>query len=59
MEPENRLVARTLERRWEEALAAETGLREEHARFLAHEPARLTATEHEAIRRLAEDVPAL
>src|SRR4051794_10256065 len=33
VEPENRLVARTLEQRWEAALAAEAGLREEHARF--------------------------
>jgi DNA invertase Pin-like site-specific DNA recombinase len=59
VEPENRLVARTLEKRWEDALAAETKLQDEHARFLAREPARLTASEHEAIRRLAEDVPAL
>jgi DNA invertase Pin-like site-specific DNA recombinase len=59
VEPENRLVARTLERRWEEALAAETKLQDEHARFLAREPAHLTTSEQEAIRRLAEDVPAL
>jgi Recombinase zinc beta ribbon domain len=59
VEPENRLVARTLERRWEEALAAETKLQDEHARFLAREPAHLTASEQGAIRRLAEDVPAL
>ena len=59
VEPENRLVARTLEQRWESALAAEAGLREEHARFLAREPARLTATDREAIRGLAGDVPAL
>jgi excisionase family DNA binding protein len=59
VEPENRLVARTLEQRWEAALAAEAGLREEHARFLAREPARLTAADREAVRRLAEDVPAL
>jgi excisionase family DNA binding protein len=59
VEPENRLVARTLEQRWESALAAEAGLREEHARFLAREPARLTAADHEAIRGLAEDIPTL
>ena len=35
VEPENRLVARTLEQRWETALAAEAELQEEQARFLA------------------------
>ncbi len=59
VEPENRLVARTLEQRWEAALAAEAGLREEQARFLAREPAPLTAADRDAIRGLAEDVPAL
>ena len=59
VEPENRLVARTLEQRWEAALAAEAGLREEHARFLAREPPQLTAADREAIRALAEDIPAL
>lgn len=33
--PENRLVARTLERDWEAALAAEQALEAEHARALA------------------------
>ena len=59
VEPENRLVARTLEQRWEAALAAEAGLREEHARFVAREPPRLTPADREAIRALAEDIPAL
>lgn len=59
VEPENRLVARTLEQRWEAALAAEAKLRDEHARFAARTPARLTPAEQEAIRRLAGDVPAL
>jgi DNA invertase Pin-like site-specific DNA recombinase len=59
VEPENRLVARSLEQRWEEALTAETKLQEEHARFLAREPPRLTTSDRETIRQLAEDVPAL
>jgi len=54
-----RLVARTLERDWEAALAAERALEAEHARDLAREPARLRAEELDAIRRLAEDIPAL
>ncbi|WP_284347523.1 zinc ribbon domain-containing protein [Rhodovastum atsumiense] len=59
VDPENRLVARTLERDWETALAAEQALQAEHDRELARQPARLQATEMEAIRHLAEDVPAL
>ncbi|HVI36132.1 MAG TPA: recombinase family protein, partial [Gaiellales bacterium] len=59
VEPENRIVARTLEQRWEAALAAAAELREEHARFLAHEPAQLTTADREAIRALAEDIPTL
>jgi uncharacterized protein YndB with AHSA1/START domain len=59
VEPENRLVARTLERRWEEALLAETRLAEEHVRFLERRPARLTGAERAAIERLTADVPAI
>jgi len=59
VEPENRLVARTLEQRWEVALAAEAGLREEQARLLAREPPQLTPADREAIRTLAEDIPGL
>src|SRR5690606_3961054 len=59
VEPENRLVARTLEREWEEALAAEARVQADHARFLARRPLPLDAAEREAIRQLAEDIPAL
>jgi DNA invertase Pin-like site-specific DNA recombinase len=59
VEPENRLVARTLERQWEEALAAQETLQAEHRRFLREQPATLSAPEREAIRRLAQDIPAL
>jgi len=59
VDPDMRLVARTLERDWEAALAAEEALKVEQARELAREPARLGAQEIDAIRRLAEDVPAL
>lgn len=58
-EPENRLVVRSLERRWEDALAAETRLQEEHRRFLAREPIQLSPGDRDAIRRLSEDVPGL
>jgi len=59
VEPEHRLVARTLERQWEAALAAEATVHAEHARFLAQQPVPLSGQEREAIRRLAADIPAL
>ena len=41
VEPENRLVARTLEQRWEEALLAQRALEEEYDRFRREQPVRL------------------
>jgi hypothetical protein len=57
VEPENRLVARTLERQWEEALAAQEALQADYRRFLVDQPMTLSAPEREAIRRLAQDIP--
>jgi DNA invertase Pin-like site-specific DNA recombinase len=59
VEPENRLVARTLEKRWEAALAEHDRLLAENAREEERTPDRLSSTERDAIRALAEDVPAL
>jgi hypothetical protein len=59
VEPENRLVARTLERQWEEALAAELKLQREYEAFQARQPATLSVEEHASIARLASDLPAL
>jgi len=59
VEPEHRLVARTLERQWEAALAAEETLTADYHRFLATQPVTLSATERDAIRQLASDIPAL
>jgi DNA invertase Pin-like site-specific DNA recombinase len=59
VDPGNRLVARTLERDWEDALAAEQALREEQQRVLAEEPEHLTDADRDAIRQLAQDIPAL
>jgi DNA invertase Pin-like site-specific DNA recombinase len=59
VEPENRLVARTLEKRWEAALAEHSRLLAEQAREDARVPDHLTSAEREAIRALADDVPAL
>src|SRR5205807_6099246 len=59
VEPEHRLVARTLEHAWEEKLAAQQQLEEEYHRFVQHKPRLLSEAEREAIRRLATDIPAL
>ena len=54
VEPENRLVARTLEGNWEGALQNERALREEYDRFLRHRPQPLGKQEEEHIAALAE-----
>ncbi len=58
-EPENRLVARSLERRWEEALAEVQRLEIEYERFTRSQPRLLEESDRAQIRRLAEEVPAL
>lgn len=59
VEPENRLVARTLEGQWEEKLQAARALEEEYHRQQQNLPRHLTAAERETIRQLAQDVPRL
>ncbi len=59
VEPENRLVARELERRWEEALKEQRRLEEEYARFGRDQPRGLLECEREYIRLLSQDLPAL
>jgi hypothetical protein len=59
VEPENRLVARTLEHQWEDKLAVQQQLEEAYHRFLREQPRTLSEAERTAIRRLATDIPAL
>jgi len=59
VDPENRLVAGTLEKQWEEALQKERHLQEDHDRFTREVSPELTAEEKSRIRDLAGDVPAL
>jgi DNA invertase Pin-like site-specific DNA recombinase len=59
VEPENRLVARQLEKDWEAALAERQRLSEEYDRFTAARPRTLTAVERDQIRALAADLPAV
>jgi DNA invertase Pin-like site-specific DNA recombinase len=58
-EPENRLVARQLEKEWEAALAERQRLGEEYDRFTASRPRTLTPAERSQIRALAGDIPAI
>jgi DNA invertase Pin-like site-specific DNA recombinase len=58
-EPENRLVARTLERDWEAALAEQVRLTAEHERFRRERPQSPNPAELAAIRQLTTDLPAL
>jgi hypothetical protein len=58
-EPENRLVARELERRWEEKLRQHRRLEEEYARFQRAQPAGVSAEERAQIAALAQGLPAL
>ena len=59
VEPDNRLVAAELERRWESALQAQRKAEEALNRFCREKPSRLTAEQRESILALAQDIPAL
>ena len=59
VEPENRLVARTLEQTWEEQLRSLQQLEQEYHRFQRDQPQQLSKQECEQIRRLAIDLPTL
>jgi DNA invertase Pin-like site-specific DNA recombinase len=59
VEPENRLVLRSLEQRWEETLRTQQALQEEYDRFLQEQPRQLQADEEARIVALAADIPTL
>jgi hypothetical protein len=59
VDPEHRLVARELERRWDEALRADEQLQADYARFTRDCPTQLAPREHEQIHALSQDLPAL
>ncbi len=59
VEPENRLVARTLEQRWEESLRTQRALQEDYDRFLQEQPRQLHEDERARIVALASDIPSL
>jgi DNA invertase Pin-like site-specific DNA recombinase len=59
VEPENRLVARELERRWEAALQELQKLEQEYARFRQTHPPTLSNDEREAVLSLSRNLPTL
>lgn len=59
VDPENRLVARELESRWNSALGELQALEQDYAAARRVELAPLTADEQAAVRQLAEDLPAV
>src|SRR3954465_3661817 len=58
-EPENRLVGRELERRWEESLKSRGQIEEEYERWQWTAPNRLSPEDELAIRGLAADLPSV
>lgn len=59
VDPDHRLVARELERRWDEALRADQQLQVDYAHFARDCPQELSPYEREQIQALAHDLPAL
>lgn len=59
VDPEHRLVARELERRWDEALRADEQLQADYAHFQQDCPRQLSSHEQEQILALSQDLPAL
>jgi len=59
VDPDHRLVARELERRWNEALHADEQLQADYARFQQDCPTQLSTSERQQILSLAEDLPTL
>jgi len=59
VEPENRLVGRTLEQRWEDSLRKLHELDEEWQRFVQTTPAQLSEEDRLRIAALSQDLPTL
>jgi DNA invertase Pin-like site-specific DNA recombinase len=57
VEPENRLVARSLERAWEDKLRAVEAIEQDYARWRSQEPVVIGEAERAALQRLGENLP--
>src|SRR5262249_54049319 len=59
VEPECRLVARELERHWEQALVEQRGLQEQYDRFLAETPRQAADADRRRSEALASNLPGM
>jgi DNA invertase Pin-like site-specific DNA recombinase len=59
VDPQNRLVARELERQWEQRLTQQRQVEDDYARFCQEQPRHLTSQDRQRIVGLAADLPAL
>jgi len=59
VEPENRLVARELERQWEQKLLEQRQREDEYDRFRQEQRTALSEEDRRLIRTLSEDIPSL
>ncbi len=59
VDPDNRLVAATLEKQWEGALRNKRQVQDEYDRFQRESPSQLTAVERSRITALSSSIPAL
>jgi DNA invertase Pin-like site-specific DNA recombinase len=59
VEPENRLVARTLEKSWEESLREQEKLQMEYEDFQRTLPTRLSSEQRSLVQQLSQDIPSL
>jgi len=59
VEPENRLVARSLERVWEERLRAADAVEQDYRQWRQCDPIVLSAEDHKALEAMAGDLPAV
>jgi DNA invertase Pin-like site-specific DNA recombinase len=57
VEPENRLVARSLERAWEDKLRAVEAIEQEYSRWRSAEPVVMSEAERAALQKLGENLP--
>lgn len=57
VEPENRLVARSLERAWEDKLRAVEAIEQEYARWRSEGSLVISATERAQLQKLGENLP--
>ena len=59
VEPENRLVARSLERAWEDRLRAADAVEQEYRQWRRQDPIVLSADDHKVLEIMARDLPTI